>query len=145
MSTKEVRGIGLPIASQALDALFLICQKSLPFEACGLLGQTVGSASIDCIVEIRNVHPAPKHAFAFDPEEWTNAYFSMQKNRQQLVGFFHSHPHTRALPSIKDLEGWLPQSGFHYWIVSMVNEGLPIVQPYCSEQGDLIPVPLVLA
>lgn len=145
MSMEDFRGIGLPIASQALATLSLICQNSLPLEACGLLGRTNGSSSIDCIVEIRNVHPAPQHAFAFDPEEWTNAYFSMQKNRQQLVGFFHSHPHTRALPSIKDLEGWLPQSGFQYWIVSMENKGEPIFQPYCSEQGELLPVPLVLA
>lgn len=145
MYTHEQACFGLSIDQKTYDRLIHICKETLPNEACGLLVRSAGSESIDSVVSIRNVHPSPQDSFAFDPEEWTIAFFSMQKNRQQIVGFFHSHPNSAALPSLKDKDGWLPQSGLDYWIVSMTDERSPLVQPYIAKQGDFVPVPLVLA
>ncbi len=145
MSARTQTGFEWPIAKETYDRLVQICKETLPFEACGLLVRKEASSIIDCVINIRNVHPSPRSSFDFHPEEWTSAFFDMQKNRQQLVGFFHSHPTSAALPSIKDKEGWLPQSGLSYWIVSMTNKELPLVQPFIIEQDRFVPFPLVLA
>jgi proteasome lid subunit RPN8/RPN11 len=100
---------------------------------------------INTIIPIKNIHIDPTHSFAFDPEEWTAAFYDMQKNRQTIVGLFHSHPRTEAIPSSSDTKGFLPASELSYWIVSLQNSEAPHVKPYRLSQGTFIPLQLVLA
>ncbi|MDQ6423301.1 M67 family metallopeptidase [Paenibacillus sp. LHD-117] len=133
------------ITKETYDRLIRTCEQALPDEACGVLAQGPESEAIDIVIPIRNVHPSPSVSFSFDPEEWTAAYFNMQKNRQSLVGFFHSHPHTAATPSYRDSRGFLHESGLTYWIVSLTPGASPDVKPYRPVQGSFVPIPLVLA
>ncbi|GAS80847.1 M67 family metallopeptidase [Paenibacillus amylolyticus] len=75
---------------------------SLPQEACGvLLGETAaGGIRISRFQPIRNVAPDPLHHFALDDAEWIRCVFSEPK----LIGIFHSHPHTRPVPSVEDIQ-----------------------------------------
>lgn len=155
MGEKQTKGI---ITKAAYEQLLRICKEASPLEACGIVASsnTHSAAShtsqegielpiIDFIIPITNIHINPTHAFTFDPSEWTAAYYSMQTSRQSLVGLFHSHPSTEAIPSISDTEGFLPASELSYWIVSLKNSDNPHVQPYRRTQGAFHPVQLVLA
>ncbi|MBT2284488.1 M67 family metallopeptidase [Paenibacillus polymyxa] len=74
---------------------------SLPQEACGvMLGETAaGGIRISRFQPIRNVAPDPLHHFTLDDAEWIRCVFSEPK----LIGIFHSHPHTRPVPSVEDI------------------------------------------
>lgn len=139
------------------DQLIQICREAAPSEACGIAASSFAYPDrsetngiihfpiIDTIIPITNTHINPSHAFSFDPIEWTAAYFEMQKNRQSLVGLFHSHPTTPAIPSSSDTEGFLPASELSYWIVSLEDAEAPQVMPYRRVQGAFVPMQLVLA
>ncbi len=144
------------ITQSAYNQLIQICKDAKPIEACGIVASSgsdleQGSADngkryvIDTIIPITNTHIDPTHSFSFDPAEWTSVYYDMQKNRQKLVGLFHSHPRTEAVPSSSDAEGFLPASELSYWIVSLQNSENPHVQPFNRSHGQFIPMELVLA
>lgn len=145
------------ITKSAYEKLIQICAKAKPREACGIVAsshtalaptaQLSGATDyhvIDTVIPITNTHIDPTHSFSFDPAEWTTAYYEMQKNRQTLVGLFHSHPRTEAVPSSSDSEGFLPASELTYWIISLQNSEAPHVQPYRRSQGTFVPLQLVL-
>ncbi|CAM4235209.1 proteasome lid subunit RPN8/RPN11 [Paenibacillus endophyticus] len=139
------------ITQLAYEKLVSICLDAKPLEACGILassiagGEAGGKAIVDTVIPITNTHIDPTHSFTFDPSEWTAAYYSMQKNRQSLVGLFHSHPRTDAIPSSSDSEGFLPASELSYWIVSLRCSEKPEIKPYRRIDGQFIPLELVLA
>lgn len=132
------------ITSAAHSALINHCLTALPLEACGLLAASSSSSSIDSLYPIRNIDSQPETGFTFDPAQWTEAFFNMQKNQQKLVGFYHSHPQTAAIPSVRDVNGIIWGQTAAYWIISLVNVQSPIIQPYIQRNGSFIPVPLVL-
>ncbi|MGN7412062.1 Mov34/MPN/PAD-1 family protein [Paenibacillus sp. SAF-068] len=75
---------------------------SLPQEACGvMLGETAaGGIRISRFQPIRNVAPDPLHHFVLDNAEWIRCVFSEPK----LIGIFHSHPQSRPVPSLEDMQ-----------------------------------------
>lgn len=132
------------ITKNAYEQLIDICRNALPIEACGLVAISPGSSSIDIVIPIRNVHDQPGDSFSFDPKEWTASYYDMQHKRQQLVGFFHSHPHTEAVPSNRDSSGFLPSAQLSYWIISLMNKEAPQVQPYLLVDGAFQQLNLII-
>jgi proteasome lid subunit RPN8/RPN11 len=131
------------ITKEAYEQLIALCLKARPIEACGILASSTppdedsaaAQTTVDLIIPITNIHINPTYEFSFSPVEWTSAIYELQKNRQSLVGLFHSHPKADASPSSHDTAGFLPASGLTYWIVSLQNPSSPQVQPYRSLQG----------
>ncbi|WPP40018.1 Mov34/MPN/PAD-1 family protein [Paenibacillus hunanensis] len=74
-------------------------------EVCGvLLGtKTAVGIQLHAYRRLRNVSLNPAYHFQLDPAEWIHCCY----NEPNLVGLFHSHPHTAPLPSQEDL-GRLP-------------------------------------
>lgn len=151
LESQQTRGC---ITKSAYERLIQICADAQPLEACGIMASSQSlhsiatdqnEAIIDIVIPITNNHNDPMHSFSFDPTEWTAAYYDMQKNRQTLVGLFHSHPRTKAIPSSSDTDGFLPASELSYWIVSLENMKSPDVKPYRRSEGSFIPLQLVLA
>lgn len=145
------------ITKEAYEQLIQLSKEAVPNEVCGIVASSMLSEQmdktkdanqppiIDTVIPIANNHINPTHSFSFDPVEWTAVYYEMQKNRQSLVGLFHSHPRTAAIPSSSDIEGFLPASQLSYWIISLENAEAPHIQPYRRVQGAFIPMQLVLA
>ena len=107
------------------DSLLRHCRARLPFEACGILlgRRESGFVSACGFAPVRNAHPNPERAFRFAPDDWIRAAYTAQRNRQQLVGFFHSHPGGGVAPSRSDAEGWT--GGGVCAIVSPAAAGTP--------------------
>lgn len=121
------------------------CSAKLPEEACGMLAISEGGGFIDTVIPIRNASPSPKDSFSFDPDEWTSAFFSMQKSRQSIAGFFHSHPTSEGSPSYRDIKGFLPSPDLSYWIISLNPTGRLAANPYRLMDGYVEKMLLVLA
>lgn len=135
------------ITSGAYERLIHYCRITLPQEACGVLAASAQGRRIDTVIPITNGHPEAATSFSFSPGEWIRACYSMQKNRQKLVGFFHSHPLTPPFPSTRDLNGItgapgsaLQGDGLSYWIVSLQNPTDPKLGVYRMEGTRLIPL-----
>ncbi|WP_162848391.1 M67 family metallopeptidase [Paenibacillus nanensis] len=128
------------VYEQLIDA----CRLALPEEACGVLARGEHSAHIDRFIPVTNAHENRLQSFAFHPASWTEVFFAMQKNRQQLVGFYHSHPCSDPVPSARDLKGMIHDSSLTYWIISF-KQPTPVIQPYRSVNDRFEPLLLVLA
>ncbi len=71
-------------------------------EVCGILlgTKTTTGTQLHSYRRLHNVSLNPAHHFQLDPAEWIHCCY----NEPNLVGLFHSHPHTAPLPSQEDLE-----------------------------------------
>jgi proteasome lid subunit RPN8/RPN11 len=89
--------------------------RELPDECCGvLLGR---DGAMQRAVAMRNTEPAPDR-YIMDPEQQIALFTEMERTGEQLLGIYHSHPKSSAMPSGSDL-----QLAFHpeavYVIVSL--------------------------
>jgi len=125
------------ITGAAYARMAAYCLSAAPDEACGLLTASMGlsgagGAVIDGVVPIRNAAADPRRHFSFHSEDWIRAYYDAEKNRQSIVGFFHSHPDSAPVPSPSDEAGWPDRNGaaYTYWIVSLWNAERPACCAY---------------
>ncbi|BBH19325.1 hypothetical protein Back11_06700 [Paenibacillus baekrokdamisoli] len=124
----------------------------MPNEACGVLTcshsseminqRQNGILSVDQIYPISNTAEHANQNFRFDPNDWITILYRIQKNRQSLVGIYHSHPSTNPLPSLADLEGMQYVPAVSYWIVSFPHLEQPDVQPYWYNRKTFTPLML---
>lgn len=156
---------GALITEPACKQLIEACRAGLPNEACGVLAYSgdgaaditgmpkedhnaASSASaikVDIVYPIRNMASHSARAFHFHPKDWIDAYYAIQKNRQSLVGFYHSHPASLPAPSTADYSGMQYSTIASYWIVSFVNPESPVIQPYRFHADSSRFEPLMLA
>lgn len=110
----------------ALQSEHLLAASSarLPEEACGLLiGRVEGAAlRITRVVEARNLaSDGGGQRFELHPEDYLAAERAARDEGQEIVGVWHSHPQSRAVPSDLDLEqAW---EGWSYLIVGCSASG----------------------
>jgi desampylase len=90
---------GVRIARTALDMIVGHARETRPAECCGVLvgvGDEVRAA-----VRTRNTATEP-HRFAIDPQDHIGARREARQHGLAVLGFYHSHPYSRAVPSETD-------------------------------------------
>ncbi|SEM70306.1 M67 family metallopeptidase [Paenibacillus sp. OV219] len=146
------------LALEAHEQLLRSCSDAMPSEACGVLAGTLEHIDGVPLVSVTHVYPVNNaeavsrlnNQFAFEPASWIQALYHMQKNRQSLVGYYHSHPTSMPLPSAADMIGIRTAAArdTSYWIISLANSARhPVVQPYWihnDPHGQLCCSPLML-
>ena len=93
-----------------------------PLEACGLLVGRSGAAGVEVVRQAtaRNIHPSPGDRFLLAPEDYLQSDREARAEGLEVVGFWHSHPATSAVPSTVDRgEAWRESS---YLIVSLAGD-----------------------
>ncbi|WP_411345949.1 M67 family metallopeptidase [Paenibacillus sp. WLX1005] len=92
----------LSISSDAYNAMIQHMTSFPDMEVCGILlgTKTAGSTQIHSYRRLRNVAHDPLHHFTLDPQEWIDCCY----RERELIGLFHSHPMTAAIPSSTDLQ-----------------------------------------
>lgn len=91
---------GLSISAGALAAMRSEAARANPQEACGLLlGQGTHIASA---IPAVNIHPEPQTHFEIDPQALIDAHRAARAGGAQVLGYYHSHPTSRARPSATD-------------------------------------------
>jgi proteasome lid subunit RPN8/RPN11 len=107
-----------------------------PRECCGLLiGQ---AARIDESVRIRNIHANPAR-YLLDPAEHIATNRRLRGSGHSVVGCYHSHPHSPAIPSDTDrAEAYY--SEFVWMIVSLAVPDVPEVAAYRLRNGEFVTI-----
>jgi len=82
------------------DAIVAHAREAAPAECCGML---VGSAgAVTAAVRARNLSDQPAR-FLIDPQDHIRARRDARDAGLDVIGFYHSHPHSAAEPSATDL------------------------------------------
>ena len=79
--------------------------SDIPREACGVLvGQVErGIAQAKQVLPVENIAVNTHEAYRMDDKRLAQIIGNLEKTRQELVGFYHSHPNGDAIPSPTDV------------------------------------------
>jgi proteasome lid subunit RPN8/RPN11 len=95
----------LRIPRTELDLIQAELEENKPYEACGVLIGTINgmTAHAEKARPIRNVKRT-RRSFELDPKEHYKAWNEAEKNGKEIVGVYHTHPVSSAVPSLWDRE-----------------------------------------
>jgi desampylase len=104
------------------DALVAHARETAPAECCGLL---IGTATnISDAVRAANLADSPSR-FLIDPKDHIRARRDARARGLDVVGFYHSHPHSDARPSPTDLAEASYENHL-YVIVALLGEAADV-------------------
>ena len=116
-------------------------QAAPEIEVCGLLA---GHGEVcTAVYPVKNVAPTPHCTFYMDPRSQIAAMTAMRAATETMLGIYHSHPHTAARPSARDLAG-AAYDGIAYVIISLCDPEQPEVAAFMFERGGFKPMRLSL-
>jgi proteasome lid subunit RPN8/RPN11 len=87
------------IRAAALEAIVAHARAARPAECCGVLVGAEGR--IEEAVAGRNIADRPTR-YLLDPQDHITARRNARRRGLELVGFYHSHPHSAPVPSETD-------------------------------------------
>ena len=107
----------MTIDRHVLEDVLAHAREDAPRECCGvLLGQ---GSRIVAHVRAANIEPGTTR-FLIDPRDHLQAIRQARARQLDVLGFYHSHPHSRAYPSATDLDESVYPDAVHL-IVGVVN------------------------
>ena len=109
-----------------IDALIQHSEKAGLAESCAMLLGTHNDQqwNVKEVLLTRNSHNNSETSFIISPEELLQGHQLAEKKQLELVGIFHSHPSTTALPSNMDKK-YMKVNGDIPWIIfSGINTDL---------------------
>jgi [CysO sulfur-carrier protein]-S-L-cysteine hydrolase len=126
------------IAASVVGEIIEHARREAPSECCGLLvGQ---DESIERAVPTRNA-AASRSRYLVDASEHFALIRELRGTGREIVGAYHSHPASAAIPSPTDIaEAW--SADFVYVIVSLEEEARPDVRAFRIAQEKYVTVEL---
>ena len=94
--------MGLTISREVADQLLAHARAELPNEACALLSGDLATGTATTLHPARNAEASPLR-YDVHPDDLVRIIFEIEDAGRDLVGIFHSHTHTPAVPSPTDL------------------------------------------
>ncbi len=93
----------ITISTSQKQILSSHAKKQKPNESCAfLLGHIQDNkVVVKDVILTDNMEKSPVN-FTISPEQTLQGYLEAQKNNMEIVGIFHSHPSSEALPSATD-------------------------------------------
>ncbi|MGH2402343.1 MAG: Mov34/MPN/PAD-1 family protein [Candidatus Limnocylindria bacterium] len=92
----------LIIPTGIANELLAHARAEVPNEACGLLAGDLAVGRATAFHPARNEEASPLR-YNVHPDDLVRIVFGIEDAGQDLVGIFHSHTHTPAVPSATDL------------------------------------------
>jgi len=123
----------LRIPEEMLDRMIAHCRAVYPNEACGILAG--GDEVVEKIYEMTNIEHSTV-SYMMDPKEQFRVMKEMRSEGREMIAIYHSHPHSRAYPSVKDVEIAYYSTAL-YVIVSLVDKETPDVRAYEINEGKV--------
>ena len=93
---------GLTLPAELARAMLDHARAELPNEACGLLSGDLRTGVAVAFHSARNSERSPLR-YNVDTEDLLRITFEIEDEGRDLVGIFHSHTHSPAVPSATDL------------------------------------------
>jgi len=129
----------LTLPRDLYDRIVADARHTPDVEICGLLA---GRGSYcTAAYPVLNVSPTPAVAFYMDPQSQIDALLAMDTDGETLLGIYHSHPRTPALPSARDAAG-AAYPGVAYLIISLEEPARIDVAAFTFEAGEFAPMQL---
>jgi len=115
----------IALSEQHLSEIRAHGERDYPFECCGLLLGSFKENGHKSVVEtypISNAREeeAKRNRFLIQPEELLEGEGYAREKGMDVIGFYHSHPDSPAVPSQYDLDHAWPT--YSYIIVSVISE-----------------------
>lgn len=105
-----------------------------PEESCGLLaGDTQGNLTM--AIATTNVLRSSTN-YTIEPREQFKAMSYAEQRGWEIVGVFHSHPHTRAYPSPTDLR-LAPDPTWIYIVIGLERMDDPAIRAFRMTEGQI--------
>jgi proteasome lid subunit RPN8/RPN11 len=126
------------VPGSVLDGMTAHARRAYPEECCGLL-----LGRDDCVAaycEAANTSLAPTRRYTIDPGDHFAAIRHARSLDLEVVGAYHSHPRSPAVPSPADLAEAFPQ--FLFAIVSLAGP-VPEVTGWLLVDGNFVQTRLV--
>ena len=120
----------LRISRRDLDLIQRELEANSPYEACGVLVGTIDGdmVVVEKAVPIINSNRTTR-SFELEPKEFYNAWNDAEKNGKEIVGVYHTHPRSSAVPSMWDRETMENDQGV--WLIA----GADGVMAYVWDDG----------
>jgi proteasome lid subunit RPN8/RPN11/uncharacterized damage-inducible protein DinB len=126
------------LSAQARAGMLAHAREDAPRECCGLLVGT--GTTIDECIRSANVDPDPSR-YRIDPRVHIEANRRLRGSGRGVIGVYHSHPHSPAIPSQTDyLEAYY--SEFIWVIVSLAAPEAEAVAAYRLAPTGFVLVPI---
>ncbi len=95
----------LKISTRDIELIQAELEENKPYEACGVLIGTVEEslALVEKVLPITNAKRT-RRSFELEPKEHYDAWNEAEKNGKEIVGVYHTHPVSSAIPSLWDRE-----------------------------------------
>jgi proteasome lid subunit RPN8/RPN11 len=127
----ETGSVAMRVRAGVVDTVVAHARGEAPLECCGLLIGTEGS--IEEAIPAVNVRRS-ETAYLIDPAAQFAAIRRVRLEGRTVLGAYHSHPRSPAVPSRTDLEeAYYPE--FVYLIISLADGNAPDVRGYRLHEG----------
>ncbi|UCF38178.1 MAG: M67 family metallopeptidase, partial [Acidobacteriota bacterium] len=94
----------MKIHRERLEEIIEHAWRDSPRECCGLLvGPVEGAEEVERVVPCENSLQSPR-AFSIPPRQLFELFRQIRTEGRSLVGIYHSHPTTEAVPSERDVK-----------------------------------------
>ncbi len=120
----------LKLSQRDIELIQSELEANKPYEACGVLVGTINgsTALVEKALPVTNVKRT-RASFELDPKEHYNAWNEAGKNGREIVGVYHTHPVSSAVPSLWDRETM--QNDTSVWLIA----GADGMRAYLWENG----------
>lgn len=131
-----------------LEQIIAQARAEAPNECCGMLAGR--GEVVEEVFPGRNKDQSPK-TYLMDPEDQLRAFRTMDERGLELVGIYHSHPQTEAVPSRTDQERAQDRDGnplfpdARYVIVSLRDAAQPQVRAFRIMGGQVTEEEVVIS
>jgi proteasome lid subunit RPN8/RPN11 len=124
--------LDLEIPEEILDKIIEHARQEYPLESCGILAGKNGK-----IIKFYPMVNTNKSSFCYlmEPIEQLRVFEEIEKEKLELTAIYHSHPHTAAFPSQRDVDyAFYPDSLI--LIVSLLEKA-PQIEAFQIENGKI--------
>jgi [CysO sulfur-carrier protein]-S-L-cysteine hydrolase len=113
----------LVLPAALVEELMAHARSEVPNEACGLLAGDLASGNASRYHPARNADASPLR-YTVHPDDLVRIVFGIEDDGEDLIGIFHSHTHTPAIPSPTDLRSAQYPDAF-YLLVTLSDPEAP--------------------
>jgi proteasome lid subunit RPN8/RPN11 len=123
----------LEIPEDLLNWIIEHARQEYPLESCGILAGKNGK-----IIRFYPMGNKEKSSscYLMEPEEQVRVFQEIEKEGLELSAIYHSHPHTAAFPSQRDVDyAFYPDSLI--LIISLMEETVPQIRAFQIAKGKI--------
>ena len=121
----------LEISENLMNRVIDHCRQEYPLESCGILAGKNGK--ITKFYPTENMEKSPS-SYLMAPEEQLRVFQEIEEEGLELSAIYHSHPHSPAFPSQRDVDSaFYPDSVI--LIISLMEDKVPQIGAFQIEEG----------